>query len=251
MQSKTLSKFCLSVITAALLLPSAPSMASCCQPDPCCPTCTSPGLRDGFYLGIGAGYDTFKLTRTRTFTSPTVALAESIDHTANGWMGSLFGGYGMYFQNVYYLGAELFGNDTAAENSHSSTRSGVVNIDTSLNPSWSYGVNLLPGYKINCDTLLYVRLGYMRTEFKDSISGTTATGIPFSWSNTEWFNGYTYGLGLETAVAANLSVRGEYNHTNYSSQTFNAPGSGTTFTASSKVSPSDNQFVFSLIYHFC
>lgn len=265
MQRNKLSALCLSAIAAALLLPSTASMASCCPEPSCCPPppcCTSPGLKDGFYLGAGVGYDSYKLRHNRSlFTSNGITFeSSSRDRNATGWMGGLFAGYGMYFQNVYYLGAEVFVNDSAAQSSESTQTLSIPGLGTTLstdstqNVNVSYGVSLLPGYKINCDTLAYIRLGYTRARFKDQENGSSFGSSLYDGSNSQWFNGYTYGLGLETAVACNLSLRGEYTHTNYNSQTntfTSAVIDGVTFSSSSKVSPSDNQFMLSLIYHIC
>jgi opacity protein-like surface antigen len=94
--------------------------------------------------------------------------------------------------------------------------------------------------KVNDSTLLYARLGYEQAKLtgKSSISVLTTVATT---SKSNWQGGFQYGLGLETAVYPNLSLRGEYNHTSFNSFT---NGSGTSFN------PSVNEYEMGLSYHF-
>lgn len=202
-----------------------------------CPT--PPSLMDGWYLGAQAGYDSYRIRQSISGVGEFSSTA-----SATGWVGGLFAGYGQYFSNYYYLGGELLANYNG---NNQTTFSMVDNDGDSANQKFeakgTWGISLLPGIKLNDTTLGYVRLGYNWTNFEASDSaadaGVTASG---SKSNTE--GGFDFGLGLETLVYQNWSVRTEYNHVWYNSFNFNAG------PASESFDPSDNQFTLGVLYHF-
>ena len=85
--------------------------------------------------------------------------------------------------------------------------------------------------------MVYVRLGYDRTLVKVTEKGTLLGGD----STKAWANGVDFGMGIETAIARHLSLRGEYIYTRDS--TFDTKFD-TTF------SPSNSEFTLGLLYHF-
>lgn len=198
-----------------------------------------PTLRDGFYIGLQAGYDSYNVKErdnlgvatARTILGPT------------GWVGGAFAGYGMNF-DLFYLGGEIFINDSAAQgsNNFNNTVSGVSG-SQKFTVNTSYGLAFLPGIKLTSATLSYIRLGYNWANLKvtEAITGTTDN---FSASATNTSHGFVFGLGIETLVpeiSDHVSIRGEYSYTYYSS--FTPSGGQIKFT------PSDSQFMFSVIYH--
>jgi opacity protein-like surface antigen len=203
-------------------------------------------LMGGFYLGAQAGYDSYSVGLSRAITVGTTTANGNPTMSANGAMGGLFAGYGMYWNNFYYLGAEFFANDSAAGKVITTTRNNpTVGFTSSsyarVNPGWSYGVSLLPGLKVNDGTLAYLRLGYSRVNFisRDTFA---SQGLSVSGSSSLWKGAFQYGLGMEAAVYQNFSVRGEYSHAGYGS--FKDNGTGTKF------SPSNNEFTVGVAYHF-
>lgn len=213
-----------------------------CPPEPC--------LKDGFYVGIGLGYDNYRVRQSTSLGLTTEvnslgAFGEIVTAnpplSARGWNGSIFAGYGQYF-DYFYIGAELLANTTNAQVTYG-TGEGLGFYDAKFDVNASYGVSLLPGVRLSNATMMYVRLGYLRTEFKarETFVDDDLPLLVFSGSTTEWKNGFQYGLGMETLVCDNLSLRGEYTRTQYSS-----------FRSSDITSwdPSNNQAVLSLIYHF-
>ncbi len=231
-------------------------------PPPCPPILV---LHDGFYLGIGVGYDSYRVRQTldeTIFDIPTGAAVFSDSFSqassATGWMGGIFAGYGRYF-DTFYLGLEINANasnaDATASNSDSFGDSSYIK----LKARTSYGIALLPGLKVNDSTLLYVRLGYLRTNFRASFSETEVDfftgGLDTeSASSNKWRNGFQYGIGMETAVAEDISIRGEYTHTSFSSKTISGTVTDPIFAeainTSAKFSLSNNEFMLSAIYHF-
>lgn len=222
--------------------PCAAPCAPCAAP--CAPSCCE-SLLTGWYVGGQAAYDSYRVRDT--FNAPAVIADEAFTTTnvrnAVGIAGGLFAGYGMQFDGPWYLGAELWANaSNAGASTHSITFTDADSLSSDIQGNWSWGVSVLPGYKVNCGTLLYSRLGYARHRLKTTASFTDADlGRTFSHNNSDWFSGFEYGIGLETVVAGPWSVRGEFDHTFLGSNTHNF----TTYSAS------DNQFSLGLVYHFC
>ena len=240
-------------------------------PPPCPPIMM---LHDGFYIGVGVGYDAYKVHTSGDLVvndigvpAAPVLLAtseSSFNNSATGWMAGIFAGYGRYF-DWFYLGAEINASTTNADSTSSYSSTDFTDADSSsgtveLEARTSYGIALLPGIKLNDSSLLYVRLGYLRTDFKASanfneVDGAGVTTANFSGSDNEWRNGFNYGVGIETAVAENVSIRGEYTHTNYNTESVNGTFTDSTGTIQgsfdNKYDVSNNEFMLSLLYHFC
>lgn len=197
------------------------------------------GLQSGIYLGGQVGYDSYRVRANANV--PAVGFSTNPALNATGFVGGLFAGYGQYFSDYYYLAGEVLGNYSGASTSWSVTSaSGTLN--SNFNAYGTWGLALLPGIKLNNDSLLYVRLGYDWTRLKASSSFTTAAGAVTSGSTSNWSGGFVYGLGLESLIYQNWSMRTEYSHTNNNNFSSN---SGVT-----SWNPADNQFMVGLIYHF-
>lgn len=204
-----------------------------------CPA--SPMLMDGFYVGAQAGYQTANLGENISITSGTDSLNPSV--AVNGWLGGLFLGYGMTWNNFYYLGGEVFGNyanSSQGWDAASLSAGGSYGSNAEMNSS--YGLALLPGLRLTDSTLTYIRLGYTWAHFKYNESSSTL-GLSASNSSTE--GGFTYGIGMETLITGNWSLRGEYTYTNY-----NSFGTSMNATSSSSINPSASQYSLGVIYHF-
>lgn len=211
-----------------------------------CPQLT---LLDGLYVGAAAGYDSYRVKDEVIgdgfFVSDDGDFSTRLDPRVNvtGAVGGGFIGLGHYFNN-FYLAVELFGNASAAVADYelSSIVEGVGHhYKTRIEVKSSYGVGLLEGYKLNNAVLLYVRLGYNWTDMvvnEDFIDGGVEV-IDVSESNSS--HGFNYGVGTEVAFYPNWSVRAEYSHTDYTA--FDT-------TIATDITPSSNQFMMGLIYHF-
>lgn len=199
-------------------------------------------LQDGAYVGAGLGYDAYKVRQSIT-VNDGVGSGTSFNPSlsARGFNGSIFAGYGQYYDR-FYIAGEVSALSTAADMSYGMSNQDI-SFGTKLTARASYGVAILPGLKVNDSTLVYIRLGYVRTSFKSQENETIPAFGVFNRgvSKSTWGNGLNYGIGVETAVCRNVSVRGEYNYINYNS--FNSP-------VGTKFAPSNNQFVISGIYHF-
>lgn len=192
------------------------------------PACPPPVmLKDGWYLGAQVGYDSY---RVRESISDNIG-NPVVNNT--GWVGGLFLGYGQYLTDLFYLGGEIFGNVNGSSVSWHSSEDGFSNKFTT---NGSYGLAVLPGLRLNDTSLGYIRLGWNWASLKGA---DTITGVA-SGSNSHTSNGFNLGLGIETLLMTNWSLRTEYNHTWYNS-----------FSNSvTHYNPSDNQFMLGLLYHF-
>jgi opacity protein-like surface antigen len=196
-------------------------------------------LKDGFYIGAQLGYDSFRFNSNNSAVLLGVPASVNITSNATGFVGGILGGYGMYFNNLYYLGAEMFFNNSGA-NQSSNASIGSLNYTEKTAAGFGYGISILPGLKVSNTALLYLRLGYNGAYLQANERASTSTASVYTGNNWNWQNGFNYGLGLEAAVYQNLSVRTELSHTDYNSinDSFN-----TSFN------PSNNQLMFSIIYH--
>jgi len=200
-------------------------------------------LKDGFYLGAQLGYDSYRARESVSAVSGVNQINANPAITAAGFEGGLFAGYGAYFDR-FYLGAELSGDISKADASYhatATTAAVTANYNSRFKVKNNYGLSVIPGVKLSDTSLFYVRLGYDRANIQTSESYSATGGSAVSSTQTQWKNGFKYGLGMESLVSENVSVRGEFNHVNYNS--FNT-------RLGTRVSPANNQMTIGLSYHF-
>lgn len=209
---------------------------------PCPPPCPQ-NLMDGFYVGVGAGYDV--ITSDANFNEVgRIAITGNPRLAAYGWDAGGFLGYGKYF-DVFYLGAEVFGNYTSASSSFTiSGPLGSVHGNVRSNGDW--GVALIPGIALNCSTLGYVRLGWdwANTRGNGRVVVNTEPPTVFSGNRSSTRNGFLFGVGLETLISCNWSLRGEFNYINFNNNDSSS-------RVGSRIRPSDNRYSLGIVYHFC
>lgn len=216
-------------------------------PPPCPPVRL---LLDGFYVGVGVGYDSYRIHSNFSADDGDAAGSFSTNQSATGWMGSIFAGYGRYF-DWFYLAGELSAATSNASSNVSFNATDDEGNAAAFNGNFkartTYGIHIIPGIKLSDSSLLYVRAGWVRTNSKVNVSGAftdadtaPATNVGFSDSNSRWTSGGMYGVGIETYVADNVSVRGEYTYTSYNNVNTNF----------GRFQPSNNEFELGLLYHF-
>lgn len=199
-------------------------------------------LKDGFYVGAQVGYDSYRAAESYNLANGTLAANGSNTINATGWAGGLFAGYGQYFQDAYYLAGEILVNTSGASQSNNGTFTSAgtsVATNNKFSANTSYGVRLLPGIKLNNSALLYIPLGYISTSLKGTQS-ISSGALGASGSKSQYSGAFVYGIGIETAIYENFSLRGEYTHTNNNSFS----------TGGVKWTPYDNQVMLGLLYHF-
>ena len=216
-------------------------------------------LKDGFYIGVAGGYDSYRVVdqvtgndNKNTFFVDGDGEAFSIDprESVNGAVGGAFMGYGKYFTDYYntYIAIEAFGNASAAISDYelflNSPAVNPISKDiyrSNVHVKNNFGISFLPGIKLNNASLFYLRLGlsWSKLEVREIYNDDGTRTVNSKDSNES--NGFNYGLGLEATFYENWSVRGEFNHTQYSEFDTEV---GTVFT------PSNSQYIVGLIYHF-
>ncbi len=204
-------------------------------------------LKEGAYFGLGGGYDSYKVHETIPVNGFSISSLSDPAINGTGLVGELFAGYGHYFNNILYLGLEIFGNESSVYQNNNIAISDSVSTDAvTYNSKFivtaGYGISLFPGVKLSDSGLFFLRLGYHIARLRGQENRLLVNGTTIVNDTSSWDGGFGYGLGFEQAMVENLSLRGEYVHIDY--RTFNAgPSSGTEY------SPSNNQFMLSLIYH--
>lgn len=159
---------------------------------------------------------------------------DSVDFGGRGAIANIFGGYGAIVSQNIYLGGEAFASLSSTESD--------VKID-SLNPhikdsirvKQSYGVSFIPGVMLSDHTMAYARVGVVRSRFEVKEATPTASA-----TTRKTLTGGQLGVGMQTSLAQNLDLRGEYDYTRYRSATF----------GDNKLSPRTDQFNLGLIYKF-
>lgn len=219
----------------------------------------APALSQGFYLGGELGYDYAKIYENFSFPFTTSHGPSQLDgyahSAATGFVGGGLIGYGKMLTNKLYLGTEILANGSQASTKNQATYShfhdtglydhdGYSNVISFKN---NVGISFLPGFQANKNNLFYGRLGYSLAHVS-STENVIFYGQPFNlpltttpYTNSYSPSGFSYGLGFETAFINQLSVRGEFIHTDYRSFTT---------LLGNQISIADNQAMIGLLYHF-
>jgi len=210
---------------------------------------SKPGLKDGFYLGVRAGYDNYTARDNLSYTDLEGEVF-SINPVLSpiGWAGGVFLGYGKYLGNRLYLGGEANFNATGAQSSYALTAltmSGSGGLDTNslkttVSANNNYGLAILPGIKVNNNSLVYARIGYTWSLIKTQEIFTTIGPSTITFNKSKVVGGLTYGLGLEMFLVGNLSLRADYTYTSFNH---------VTSPIGSRFSPTDNQFMLGVACH--
>ncbi len=202
------------------------------------PACPRPTLMTGSYIGVQTGYGSYRVNNSINSPAGT-SITSNYPASASNWTAGALFGYGKMISSMFYLGGEIFinANNFQQDFSYTNGPAPTTYTNQTLNgPTW--GIGLLPGIRFQESALTYVRLGWNSTIFK---TNETATGaVNGNVSNRE--SGFVFGVGIETLITTNYSVRGEFDHTYYTSYN--------TFSVyNTVVNPSSNQFMLSFIYH--
>lgn len=132
------------------------------------------------------------------YVGASLGLQQNITGTPtiySGLEGTLSLGYGHLWNQRYYLAGEVFGGDSVKLKDYPEISTG-----NSVRSTWSYGVDVLPGFMINKNALVYARGGVVRSRFNEIDAEKTAWQI---------------GLGGQTNVYKNLDLRAEYIYSLY------------------------------------
>lgn len=165
--------------------------------------------REGLYIGIDSSYEIYD------DTIMVNGMATNIEYpiNLNGVAPSLFAGYR---QNNGWLSMAVeahygyaFANDT---------------IDPALtvfdgykfSGGHTFSIALLPGFQVTDNVLFYARLGFVRSQFRETI-----TEELLEITNVEYRSGFEYGVGVQFDLQNNVSIRAEYTRTKFKEIDFN------------------------------
>jgi outer membrane immunogenic protein len=196
------------------------------------------------YVGVAVSRDFahFKFENDENFDfGPTfITTARNADLGNDGWDGQINLGYGGVFQDHYYLGAEIFGEvsnvkakfgegvvgvtNVTSPTGVVTTNAAAVGFDGTVKLRYEYGIALIPGVKVSDSTMLYGRIGWVRGKFRANVNPfvvSASTGIipsvnVLNLESNHTSNGLQLGIGLETMVTNNCSVKVEYDWDRYS-----------------------------------
>lgn len=187
---------------------------------------TSIALADGVpYVGMNVGLN----SNSVGFKNQAGLNTEHLN--TSGLTGGLLAGYGAAINQAVYLGGEAF---TTVGNMSSSAKTTSIGTTDKLRSIYSYGVDFMPGYKVLDTTMLYAKVGVVKTRFKlTQRSSTLANG-----TSEQTVSGARFGVGVQQALTSNVDFRGEVVHTAYNS--FHA--------CSNKLSPSSNMLTLGFVY---
>lgn len=203
----------------------SPAVSKCLD----CPQC--PPMLDSVYIGLNAGYDSYRVGQSTVINGSILSVISRQVTNASGPMVGIFAGYGRNFHGFYYAG-EIFANSSGAQDTFN-----YNTYQSNFNLRYSVGASLIPGIMVNRVGLVYLRLGYVR-----SLIGVSETGLPPGpVSLTQFENGLSVGVGIETALTYHLHLRLEALHTQYGG--FNS-------LRSTDYSPSNTEGSVGLLYHF-
>jgi len=128
----------------------------------------------------------------------SVGILDNTANTANyrGLNTTVSAGYGGILAQNFYLAGEIM--LTPGQKSLD---------DNGLKSGAGYGISVLPGVMVSDRTLVFARLGFVRTRFNP-------TGLP-----EKTVRGDQIGLGMQTELTPNWDLRTEYSYTSYASLT--------------------------------
>lgn len=190
----------------------------------------APGFNwGGAYVGFGVGTG----ATVHQFSVPGVTF-NGIG--GNGVFGQLNAGYDYMVGERFLVGA--FVDATYGNIGPSLSASGFLDAD--LQNVYGFDVGLRAGYLLNPNTLGYVLGGYSWQHFKldGSIGGT---GFDFTQNRS----GYVLGVGMETVLRGNWTIRTEYRYADYGDKSVLDLGG-----ASLNIEPSTHTFLIGADYRF-
>ncbi len=168
----------------------------------------------GLYAGASLGHGTLgtQLSGTHFDGAGVGPYAFTGEFANSGFTGGFFAGYGHTFKQVY-VGLEL---DAEASNYgwyHDRDTGGGGGRDFAVEKRGSYGGGVRVGYVLDNGSLLYGRVGAVRTRFNTLYNKGAGTA---NWiDRSDALDGTRIGLGAEIPASQNAFVRMDYSYTRY------------------------------------
>lgn len=204
----------------------------------------------GFYVGGGIDHGTThtKLTGTQRDGAPTPIYDFTGDFANAGGGAGFFGGYGYTFGRVY-LGVELEADAANFGWYHDrQAGGGSGGRDFAVEKRGSYGGALRLGYALPNGSLLYGRIGEVRTRFNTIYNKGASTA---EWvDRTDRLEGTRFGIGAEVPASRSAFVRMDYTYTKYDSYGFVTGHGGGTNADAMNFANRENLFRLGLGFRF-
>ena len=170
----------------------------------------------GFYVGGQMGYNTLA---THSSEQRTDGGDDDARYGEAGVAGGLFGGYG-WNRNHWYLGLELETENSGADWYH--RKSKADSRTSSLEKNQSVGASLRLGRALVNNSLLYARIGAVRTEFDAFYQ---LNDEPQNAYDKDFdLNGLRLGVGVELDLTEQWFARLDYTFTNYEDKDLTSTG---------------------------
>lgn len=177
-----------------------------------------------YFIGAQLGYHDNSFDLDFSDTSGN-RLGTSV--SASGLSGGVFSGVKLYVNDRVFVAPEVNISETNASGDLTS----IAKIEAKL----SYGIGVIFGIDVSPGTGVYSRLGYQRTDYEIEEAST---------SEQETFDGFRYGIGVETDISSQLAMRVEWSQTSYSASSASNNG------ISASVEPTENLFQAGIAYRF-
>ena len=166
------------------------------------PVAANAEVFNGPFIGLQAGWDRHKIGAADSDLGDLAVRNDNDDV-----VGGIIAGYDYKIAPRIVIGAE--GNFNLGASDKINGRGPSSNI--SIDPRHSFGITARAGFLVTDDTLVYVRGGYDNLNVRSSVRGATET-----LSNTETFDGWIAGGGVERALNEKVSARVEYRYSDVS-----------------------------------
>mgnify|MGYP000598523633 CR=1 FL=1 len=187
----------------------------------------------GPYVGANIGYawgdvDFSSVVGTGSMSPDTV-------------IGGVQAGYNWQFGNNIIVGAEigaslLDGNDSTTD---------ALGIESKSDSKWGASARLRVGYAVD-DWMVYASGGGAMTDAK----GTSIVAPGFADTDRKKLTGWVLGAGMEKMMSQNISMRLDYSHYDYGTETFNYNYGPPVGTGSAKVKTKADVVTVGVNYKF-
>lgn len=198
--------------------------------------------RDGLYLGAGVGWSANDFDLNTNYASTGITTLNNAN--ASQVLGDIFIGYGYTTASSLFWGAELgtyFPSRSITVGSHPSLSYPGLNVSDTLKIQDYVTLDLLPGYAISQNMLVYGRAGLVYGSLQ--LNQPSVAGISgLNMNDNTW--GGRFGVGVNLAVSNTFGIGIDYFYTTYKNMSVYAAPFNANYTAK----PSSNFVGLSILY---
>ncbi len=160
----------------------------------------------GFHIGVGAGYGMVNNV-LNVEIEPDLAGIEIDGIASEGAFATIEAGYDFQLTDRFVLGVKA---DYSLQGVKTSIGAEAAGIGYSLQQQDSISVLVRGGRIVDANNMLYNILGWTHTRYEGSLDGGE-DGLGYDFA----LNGLTFGGGIESILADNISMKLEYRYTMY------------------------------------